>query len=581
MFAGRLVIVAAVIAAGQEQGRSSSEYELLARLAEGGMAEIFLARARSAAGGMERHVVLKRIRRERGEDPLWVKMFLDEARLAALLQHPNVAQVYDLGQIGDSYFFTMEYVHGENVRDVLARMNALDRRVPVNVALAIACGAAAGLGHAHDRCGPDGAPLGIVHRDVSPSNLIVGYEGTVKVVDFGVAKAARRTTESVATASGTIMGKLAYLSPEQCLGSAIDHRSDIFSLGIVLYELLTSLRVFRIGDDLETISAVVHHEPPPPSHLAAAIPADLDEVVMTALEKDPARRFASCADMLEALEAIAEREKLSMSQTTVRRFMRDLFGHRPEPWRELAALSPRSVTMTLTTGQLDLEPPTQTQKGTPAPEADEDYTEVSDAATKLSDPGDTVAWFPADTIAAEVPLLAAMRTQLIARPPTPSPNAFPLRGVPPPLVAAGSIPGTPGPTPGPTPAPTVIVGAQSIDRTLPILAWLTAEKRRLVVIGLAAVATIALAIALYIGLSGDDLPRRAAPAATPEPVTLPPAPQPSPPPAAVADPAPVAAPPIAPPASPATTAPAGTKPLEKRSRKTKATPCTDPLKCQH
>ena len=564
-----------MIAAGQEQGRSSSQYELLARLAEGGMAEIFLARAQSAAGGMERHVVLKRIRRERGEDPLWVKMFLDEARLAALLQHPNVAQVYDLGQIGDAYFFTMEYVHGENVRDVLARMNALDRRVPVNIALAIASGAAAGLGHAHDRCGPDGVPLGIVHRDVSPSNLIVGYEGTVKVVDFGVAKAARRTTESVVSTTGTIMGKLAYLSPEQCLGGAIDHRSDIFSLGIVLYELLTSLRVFRVGDDLETISAVVHHEPPPPSHLAAAIPTDLDEVVMTALEKDPARRFASCADMLEALEGIAEREQLSMSPTAVRRFMRDLFGSRPEPWRELAALSPRSLTLTLTTGQLDLEPPTETRKGTPAPEADEDYTEVSDASTKLSDPGDTVAWFPADTIASEVPLLAAMRTQLIARTPVPPPGAFAARGAPPPpLVAAGSIPGTPGPTPGPTPPPTVIVGPQPVDPTLPILAWLTAEKRRLAVIGLAAVATIAVVIALYIGLSGDDprLPRPPTPAASPAtaPAPLPPAP--------ATDPAPVVA---APPAGATSSEPAATKPREKRSRRSKGTPCIDPLKCQH
>jgi serine/threonine-protein kinase len=574
-----------VIVAGQEQGRSSSQYELLARLAEGGMAEIFLARARSAAGGMERHVVLKRIRRERGEDPLWVKMFLEEARLAALLQHPNVAQVYDLGQIGDAFFFTMEYVHGENVRDVLARMNALDRRVPVNLALAIACGAAAGLGHAHDRCGPDGAPLGIVHRDVSPSNLIVGYEGTVKVVDFGVAKAARRTTESVATASGTIMGKLAYLSPEQCLGGAIDHRSDIFSLGIVLYELLTSLRVFRVGGDLETISAVVHHEPPPPSHLAAAIPPDLDEVVMTALEKDPERRFASCADMLEALEAIAEREQLSTSQTTVRRFMRDLFGHRPEPWRELAALSPRAVTMTLTTGQLELEAPTETRRGAPTPEPDEDYTEVSDASTRLSDPADTVAWFPADTIAAEVPLLAAMRTQLIARTPVPPPAGFAPR-VGAPLVAAGSIPGTPGPTPGPTPPPTIIVGAvgtQPFERTLPILAWLTAEKRRLVVIGLAAVATIAVVIALYIGLSGDDprLPRPAAPAAHPtlEPAPPPPArPEPPPPAPVSADPTPAVAPP---PAAPTSPEPAATKPRDKRPRRTKAAPCTDPLKCQH
>src|SRR5664279_3513029 len=155
-----------------ERGSASSQYDLLARLAAGGMAEIFLARANSLAG-LERYVVLKRIRPERGDDARWVAMFLDEARLAAQLQHPNIAQVFDLGQIGDDYFYTMEYVHGEDVLDILARTSELKQPMPVQVALSIIAGAAAGIAHAHERCAPDGRPLGIVHRDLSPSNLMV------------------------------------------------------------------------------------------------------------------------------------------------------------------------------------------------------------------------------------------------------------------------------------------------------------------------------------------------------------------------------------------------------------------------
>src|SRR5882672_5930394 len=175
------------------------------------MAEIFLARGESGAG-VERYCVLKRVLRARASDAHFMRMFLDEARLAAQLQHPNIAQVYDIGKLGDSYFFTMEYVHGETVRALLHRAAGLRVPVPIACALAIIAGAAAGLHHAHERIGMDRQPLGIVHRDVSPSNLMVSYEGHVKVVDFGVAKAADRVHE---TSSGTIKGKISYLSPEQ------------------------------------------------------------------------------------------------------------------------------------------------------------------------------------------------------------------------------------------------------------------------------------------------------------------------------------------------------------------------------
>ncbi|HEY6034652.1 MAG TPA: serine/threonine-protein kinase, partial [Kofleriaceae bacterium] len=189
---------------------SANSYAILAKLATGGMAELFLARTQSSAG-VERYVVLKRVLPQRAHDRHFIEMFLDEARLAAQLQHPNIAQVFDTGKLGDSYFFSMEYVHGETVRELAHRAQELGEAIPLGCVLTIAAAAAAGLHHAHERLGLDGTPLGIVHRDVSPSNLMVSYEGNVKLVDFGVAKT---TDSTVETQTGTVKGKISYLSPE-------------------------------------------------------------------------------------------------------------------------------------------------------------------------------------------------------------------------------------------------------------------------------------------------------------------------------------------------------------------------------
>jgi len=190
-------------------GTTANSYEILSKLAEGGMAELFLARGE----GSDRPVVLKRIARERATDTQYVQMFLDEARLAAQLRHPNIAQVFDIGRLGVSYYFTMEYVHGVTVEDMIERAEERDTTLPVDAVLSILFGTAAGLQHAHDRTGNDGKPLGIVHRDISPSNLMVSYDGHVKVVDFGVAKA--QMVGRPETQAGEIKGKVGYLSPEQ------------------------------------------------------------------------------------------------------------------------------------------------------------------------------------------------------------------------------------------------------------------------------------------------------------------------------------------------------------------------------
>jgi eukaryotic-like serine/threonine-protein kinase len=314
-----------------EVGATANSYQILAKLAVGGMAEIFLARGESVAG-VERYCVLKRILRERAADAQFAQMFLDEARLAAQLQHPNIASVYDIGMLGDSYFFTMEYVHGETVRAMLARSVELGRPVPLACALTIVAGAAAGLHHAHERRAHDGRPLGIVHRDVSPSNVMVSFEGNVKIVDFGVAKAANRAVE---TRAGTVKGKISYLSPEQCRGDRVDRRSDLFSLGIVMWELLTCTRLYRRASDFDNMTAIVHEPLVPPSKHRRDVPRGVDDIVLRLLAKSPGDRFQTAAEVVEALENAAMRGGTILSSSALSRLVGELFGVRSEPWLSL------------------------------------------------------------------------------------------------------------------------------------------------------------------------------------------------------------------------------------------------------
>jgi serine/threonine protein kinase len=340
-------------------GSASNRYEILARLATGGMAELYLARA-TAADGQVSHVVLKRVLPSRAHDPNFVTMFVDEARLAAQLHHPNIAQVFDIGRLGSSYFFTMEYVHGENARAVLQREYGLRRKVPVSHAITIAVGAATGLHHAHEAIGPDGRKLGVVHRDVSPANIMISFDGAVKLVDFGVAKAAVRFHE---TRSGTIKGKIAYLSPEQCTGNKpVDRRSDVFSLGIVLYELLTVERLFRRDSDFATMAAIVTDDVLPPSSIRREVPPGLDAVVMTALSKNPEERYASAGEMVDALEHAARTAGIALSVGGLGRYLRELFGVRPEPWIELESIEQNPAPVTVT-GESMIQMPAATPIG--------------------------------------------------------------------------------------------------------------------------------------------------------------------------------------------------------------------------
>ena len=263
-----------MICVGSPEARATlklGRYEIVKHLAQGGMADVLLART-VGIEGFERHVVIKRIRAEQARDRRYVDMFLDEARLAATLHHHNIVPVNDIGEEAGEYFFAMEYVHGEDVRALLTQLNKSRQHVPLEHAITIITAAAAGLHHAHEQRGPDRAPLDIVHRDVSPANILLGYDGGVKVADFGIAKAAHRTTE---TRSGTLKGKVAYMSPEQCVGEAVDRRSDVFSLGIVLYELLTVRRLFKGENDFVIMTSLVHGQIPPPSNYRPDLPPEL------------------------------------------------------------------------------------------------------------------------------------------------------------------------------------------------------------------------------------------------------------------------------------------------------------------
>jgi serine/threonine protein kinase len=303
-------------------------YELIRPLAQGGMADIYLAR-RVGPGRFERHVAVKVLSQARAVEAEACTMFLDEARLVAMLNHHNIASVLEVDVVDGKHYLAMEYVHGADLREVLARAQRAGKALPFETSVAIVCAAAAGLDHAHRRCGPDGKPLELVHRDVSLSNIMVGHDGSVKVVDFGIAST---TIASVQTSPGVVRGKASYMSPEQCLDDQIDHRADIFALGVVLYELTTGARCFHGKTDFDRMLAVVRADYIAPSSLVASYPPELEQVIRTALASDPANRFPSAAALIEALEQVGVAHGWVGGPGAIQRMMRDLFGDVAEPW---------------------------------------------------------------------------------------------------------------------------------------------------------------------------------------------------------------------------------------------------------
>jgi serine/threonine protein kinase len=298
-------------------GSSLGKYRIVRKLADGNMAEIYLARI-GGTGGFEKLVVLKRIRPAMAADRAQLGMFLDEARLAATLRHANIAEVIDVGAEDGSYYFAMEYILGQDARTIRSACEDAARPIPFDVALAIVIGTTSALAYAHDRRGPDG-PLGLVHRDVSPSNILVSYDGAVKLVDFGIARATSRTTK---TLTGMLKGKVPYMSPEQCRGKVLDRRSDLFSLGIVLYELTTGARPFTGPTEYDTLQQIALGTATPPSAVDPDYSPALEAIVMRLLERSPALRYQTADDVLADLERLG----VFVSTLNVRKFMHELFA---------------------------------------------------------------------------------------------------------------------------------------------------------------------------------------------------------------------------------------------------------------
>ena len=300
------------------------KYTLLRPLATGGMAELYLALQKSVAG-FEKLIVIKRILPSMNSDPAFIDMLLHEARIAATLSHPNVVQIFDVGFAEGAFYIAMEHIHGEDLRSIVHQMKKLRMtEFPLEHALAIVVGMCAGLAYAHEKHGLDDEPLRIVHRDISPQNVIVTYSGDIKIVDFGIAKSGEGMGED--TKSGRLKGKVPYMSPEQARGEEIDWRSDIFSLGIILFELTTGKRLFKGRNELETLRLICDREYPPPRQVKPGYPPRLDAIVTKALAKDRTARYQSARQMQADLEAYIREERVAVSPLGLRDWMQKLYG---------------------------------------------------------------------------------------------------------------------------------------------------------------------------------------------------------------------------------------------------------------
>jgi serine/threonine protein kinase len=327
-------------------------FELLARLRTGGMAELFRARELSPSS---RIVALKRILPSFTDEADYVAMFIDEARLGMRLKHSGIVEAFELGQVEDELYIALEYVHGEDVGALLRRARERHEPLPVEVACRIALDVCAALDYAHELCDDNGAALGIVHRDVSPQNLLVAYDGEVKLIDFGIAKSSEQLMR---TQAGLLKGKHGYLSPEQAQGQPVDRRSDLFSLGVCLYEMLSAERLFQGSSDFSTIVKVRKAEIPALRERNASVPEGLAAIVHRALAREPADRFESAAAMASALDDFVADRAERCDRARLAQFMRESFpdglsGSATEP----AAEDPRDPSTGLLDAFDDVRPP--------------------------------------------------------------------------------------------------------------------------------------------------------------------------------------------------------------------------------
>jgi eukaryotic-like serine/threonine-protein kinase len=299
------------------------KYTLLRKLAAGGMAELFLALHRSVAG-FEKLIVIKRILPSMNQDRGFIDMLLHEARIAATLGHPNIVQIFDVGQVEGRYFIAMEHIHGEDIRSIVRAMKKKSvSEFPLEHTIQIVLGMCAGLAYAHEKRDLDGVTLDIVHRDISPQNIVVTFTGDVKIVDFGIAKSGTQVGDD--TKDGQLKGKVPYMSPEQAAGEPIDWRSDIFATGVMLFELTTGKRLFKGTSEYETLKLICEREYPLPTQVRPGYPPGLERIVMKALAKKREDRYQSAREMQSDLESFVREERIPVSPVSVTRWMQSLF----------------------------------------------------------------------------------------------------------------------------------------------------------------------------------------------------------------------------------------------------------------
>ncbi|MCC7536652.1 MAG: protein kinase [Deltaproteobacteria bacterium] len=298
------------------------KYYLLERINVGGMAEVFKAKA-FGVEGFERLVAVKRILPSIAEDEEFITMFIDEAKIAVQLTHPNIAQIFDLGKVGDAYFIALEYVHGKDMRAIFDRARKKGEPLPIPMACYQVMKMCEGLDYAHNKRDGSGRELNLVHRDVSPQNILVSYDGDVKLIDFGIAKAAGKAGK---TQAGILKGKFGYMSPEQVRGLPLDRRSDIFSVGIVMYELLTGERLFVGESDFSTLEKVRNVEIMPPSTYNRRIPEELEQIVLKALAKDVDDRYQTAMDLHDDLQSFMYTSGNFFARKDLAGYMRKVFS---------------------------------------------------------------------------------------------------------------------------------------------------------------------------------------------------------------------------------------------------------------
>jgi serine/threonine-protein kinase len=378
------------------RGEQIGKYEILTQLSIGGMAELFLGFT-SGPGGFRKYVVIKRVLPDVRSNEQFERMFLDEARITAAFNHPNIAQVYDLGQEEDGLYLAMEFISGQNLNQVSAACFRRQETVPMGFSLSVARDVCQALHYAHTFTDPTGRQAHVIHRDVAQKNVMVTYDGVVKLLDFGIAKARGKLQRTVV---GTVKGTTGYMSPEQVRGEQLDGRSDVFSVGVMLHELLTGERLFAGRDEREEMVKIVQAPIPRPVDVAPHIPEAVSSVVMKALERNPAERFATAKEMAKAIEAVASKLLFDTEQRAG--FMREMFETRMKATRALLeSAGERDTTLfvdsavramkaddgdTFPSRAANLRPSridVQGDRPTRAPEEEEEEDEVLAASTKL------------------------------------------------------------------------------------------------------------------------------------------------------------------------------------------------------